>query len=274
MLEVHNGITGLIVEQCRVEKEGVAKEFDAMWSSSLTDSTARGKPDIEAVDLSARLISINDIFEVTTKPLIFDGDTGGRLEHFPFMVRSLERMGVSAVIIEDKIGLKRNSLFGADAGQQQDTIEAFCAKLQAGKKARITEEFMLIARIESLILKQGMADALLRARHYVKDGGADAIMIHSKEQSSDEIVEFCRAFRAEDENTPLVAVPSSYNSMTEDVLIAEGVNMVIYANHLLRAAIPSMKKVAESILENGRSLEADEFCMPIGEILTLIPEEV
>lgn len=271
ILEVHNGLSGLIAEKTVVEKDGQSREFDGMWSSSLTDSTSRGKPDIEAVDLSSRLQNVNDVFEVTTKPMIYDGDTGGKLEHFPFMVRSLERLGVSAVIIEDKTGLKRNSLFGTDVEQTQDSIEDFSAKIAAGKKAQVTEDFMVIARLESLILDRGMDDALTRARAYV-EAGADGVMIHSRQKDPAEIVEFCNKFRATHPDTPIVAVPSSYNSILEKELAAVGVNVVIYANHMLRSAYPAMQEVAKSILANERSLEADDMCLSIKKILTLIPE--
>jgi phosphoenolpyruvate phosphomutase / 2-hydroxyethylphosphonate cytidylyltransferase len=271
-LEAHNGLTGLLIENTRIEHNNSLKEFDCIWISSLTDSTSRGKPDIGCVDLTSRMSTMNDVLEVTTKPLIFDGDSGGLTEHFIFMVKTLERLGVSAVIIEDKVGLKKNSLFGTDVSQTQDTIINFSNKISEGKKAQVTEDFMVIARIESLILKKGLEDALTRAEAYI-DAGADAIMIHSKEQSPDEILEFCKRYKQFNQKVPLIVVPSMYSSITEDELIDAGVNLVIYANHLLRSAFPAMTKAAESILKNGRSQEASEnFCMPIKEILTLIPE--
>lgn len=271
ILESHNGLTGLIIENTFVNVNGMKVEFDGMWASSLTDSTSKGKPDIEAVDITTRLHDLNDALEVTTKPVIFDGDTGGKLEHFVFTVRTLERLGISAVIIEDKVGLKQNSLFGTDAVQTQDTIEGFCAKIRAGKNAQITDDFMVIARIESLIAGKSMEDALERARAYVA-AGADAIMIHSKNKDGQEIKEFCQAFRATHPATPIVAVPTTYNHITEDELSSWGVNVVIYANHMLRSAYPAMVNCAKSILTHGRSLEAaDEYCMPIKEILHLIP---
>ncbi len=272
ILEAHSGITGLIAEKTIVEKDGKVKQFDGMWVSSLCDSTAKGKPDIELVDMSSRLRTIDDIMEVTTKPIILDGDTGGLIEHFVYNVRTLERMGVSAVIIEDKTGLKKNSLFGTEVEQTQDTIEHFCEKIAAGKRALKTKEFMIIARIESLILEQGMEDALARAFAFVK-AGADGIMIHSRKKDPAEIFEFCEKFRAEDASTPIVVVPTSFNTVTEDEFAARGVNIVIYANQLTRSAFPAMQKVALSILENQRAKEADDMCMPIKEILTLIPEE-
>ncbi|NPD86087.1 phosphoenolpyruvate mutase [Lentimicrobium sp. L6] len=269
VMEAHNGLTGLIVENLTVDKEGKKKEFDAMWLSSLTDSTAKGKPDIEAVDVTSRLHSLNDILEVTTKPIIYDGDTGGIPEHFLFTVKTLERLGVSAIIIEDKTGLKKNSLFGTDVAQTQDSIENFCLKIETGKKAQITDTFMIIARIESLILKQGMEDALKRAKAYIQ-AGADGIMIHSKEKSSDEILEFCEKYKQFENKKPLIVVPSSYNHIYESELIEAGANVVIYANHLLRSAYPAMVDVAKTILENERSSEVNDRCMPIKEILTLI----
>lgn len=269
VMEAHNGLTGLIVENVSVKKDGVNKEFDAMWISSLTDSTAKGKPDIEAVDVTSRLHSLNDILEVTTKPIIYDGDTGGIPEHFLFTVRTLERLGVSAIIIEDKTGLKKNSLFGTDVSQTQDSIENFCLKIKTGKQSQITQSFMIIARIESLILKQGMEDAIKRAKAYL-EAGADGIMIHSKEKSEQEILEFCEAYRHFENRKPLVVVPSSYNHIYEKELIEAGANVVIYANHLLRSAYPAMVDVAKTILENERSSEVNDRCMPIKEILTLI----
>lgn len=270
IMEAHDGLCGLIIENLEIQKDDKLETFDGMWSSSLTDSTSKGKPDIEAVDLTTRLQDLNNILECTTKPIIFDGDTGGKIEHFVFTVRTLERHGVSAVIIEDKTGLKKNSLFGTDAVQTQDSIEHFCAKIRAGKEAQITPDFMIIARIESLIAGKSVDDALTRADAYV-EAGADGIMIHSKNKSGDDIRDFCLAFRRKHPNVPLVAVPTTYNHIYESQLASWGINVVIYANHLLRAAYPAMKAAATSILENERSLEADPLCMPIKEILELIP---
>lgn len=270
IIEAHNGITGLIVENIFSKRDGVKVEFDGMWLSSLTDSTAKGKPDTETVDVTARLQTLNDIIEVTTKPIIYDGDTGGRAEHFAFTVRTLERLGVSAVIIEDKTGLKKNSLFGTDVEQTQESIEKFCEKINTGKRSRVTEDFMIIARIESLILKAGLEDALLRAEAYI-NAGADGIMIHSKETSPEEILEFCREYKKFENKVPLIAVPSSYSSIYESELENAGVSIVIYANHLLRSAYPAMIETAKSILENGRSYEIDNNMMSINEILNLIP---
>ena len=270
-IEVHNGITGLIAEKTVVEDNGQFDQFDAMWISSLCDSTAKGKPDIELVDMTSRFRTIDDVMEVTTKPIIFDGDTGGLVEHFVYTVRSLERMGVSAVIIEDKIGLKKNSLFGTEVEQTQDSIEHFCEKISAGKKVQLTGEFMIIARIESLILEQGMDDAINRARAYVK-AGADGIMFHSRKKEPDEIFEFCRLFRSEDKDTPLVVVPTSFNSVTEAELAAHGVNIVIYANQLTRSAVPAMEQTAKDILKFHRAQEVDSRLMPIKDIISLIEE--
>ena len=271
IMESHCGLTGLIIEHTKIEVGDETREFDGMWASSLTDSTSKGKPDIEAVDLTTRLHDLSDSLEVTTKPIIFDGDTGGKTEHFVFTVRTLERLGVSAVIIEDKVGLKQNSLFGTDAEQMQDTIEGFCNKIQTGKKAQVTRDFMIIARIESLIAGKPVEDALERAFAYV-GAGADGIMIHSKNKDGQDIKEFCRRFRKQDNHTPIVAVPTTYAQITEDELSSWGVNIVIYANHMLRSAYPAMVRCAESILEHKRCLEASEaYCMPIKQILNLIP---
>ena len=267
IIETHNALSGLIVENIKGDN-GI--EYDGMWSSSLTDSTSKGKPDIEAVDVTARINTINEIFEVTTKPMIYDADTGGIAEHFAFTVRTLERTGVSAVIIEDKTGLKKNSLFGTDVEQTQDSIENFCAKIKIGKKVQITDDFMIIARIESLILDKGMEDAIIRAKAYI-EAGADGIMIHSRQKSPNEILEFCTILREYNENIPIIVVPTSFNQITAKELSQAGVNIVIYANHMLRAAYPGMKNVAKSILENDRSLEAEEKLLSIKEILDLIP---
>ena len=270
ILEAHSGISGLIIENLEVTAGEGTRSVDGIWSSSLTDSTSKGKPDIEAVDLTCRLQSLTDILECTTKPIIFDGDTGGKQEHFVFTVRTLERNGVSAVIIEDKVGLKKNSLFGTDVRQQLADIPAFCEKIAAGKRAQVTGDFMVIARLESLIAGLPVQDALERAHAYV-EAGADGVMIHSKESSGADIQEFCRSFRREHQHIPIVLVPTTYNQFTEDELAGWGANIIIYANHLLRASYPAMMNAAKSILEHRRSLEADKICMSIKEILNLIP---
>lgn len=268
-IEVHSGLTGVIAEKTVVEHDGKLDQFDAMWISSLCDSTAKGKPDIELVDMTSRFRTIEDVTEVTTKPIIFDGDTGGLTEHFVYNVRSLERLGVSAVIIEDKTGLKKNSLFGTEVVQKQDSIEHFSEKIRAGKKVQLTDDFMIIARIESLILEQGMEDALERARAFVK-AGADGIMIHSRKKDPEEIIVFCDRFRSENQETPLVVVPSSFNSITEEELAGHGVNIVIYANQLTRSAFPAMEETAKDILRHHRAKEVDDRLMPINKIISLI----
>ena len=271
-IEAHSGITGLIAEKTTVLQDGKTYQFDAMWLSSLCDSTAKGKPDIELVDMTSRFRTIEDIMEVTTKPIIFDGDTGGLTEHFVYTVRSLERMGVSMVIIEDKTGLKKNSLFGTEVEQTQDSIENFCEKIRAGKRAQKTPDFMICARIESLILERGMDDALTRAFAF-RDAGADAIMMHSRKKDPAEIFEFLRLFREKDKITPIVLVPTSYNTVYEDEFKAAGANVIIYANQLTRTGFPAMQNAARMILENHRAKECDDICMPIKDIITLIPEE-
>lgn len=271
ILEAHDGLTALIVEKASALHDGSVRSFDGIWVSSLCDSTCKGKPDIELVDFTSRCSTLEEILDVTTKPIILDGDTGGRTEHLVFNIRTLERMGVSAIIVEDKIGLKKNSLFGTDVEQHQDSVEHFSEKLAACVRARRTEEFMVIARIESLILKAGQKDALKRADAYVS-AGAEGIMIHSKEKSPDEILDFCGAFRGRHPDVPVVVVPSSFNGVTETELKRAGVTIVIYANQLLRSAYPAMRKTAEMILSNERAKEADSLCMPIKEILSLIPD--
>ena len=273
IMEAHNGLTGLIVEKTKIEKEGKTIEFDGIWESSLTDSTSKGKPDTELVDFTSRFQSIEEILEVTTKPIIVDGDTGGKIEHFKFRVKTLERLGVSAIIIEDKIGSKRNSLFGTDVDQNQDSIINFSEKISEGKKSLVTTDFMIIARVESLILKNGMDDALERTIAYIK-AGADGIMIHSKEKDGKEIIEFCEKYKTIENSVPLIVVPSTFAHMTEKTFQKLGVNVVIYANHLIRSAYPAMVRTAENILKDGKSDKASEkYCMPIKEILTLIPED-
>lgn len=271
-IEAHSGLTGLIAENMIVYQDGGACQFDAMWISSLCDSTAKGKPDIELVDMTSRFRTVDDIMEVTTKPIIFDGDTGGLTEHFVYTVRTLERMGVSMIIIEDKTGLKKNSLFGNDVVQTQDSIIDFCAKIRAGKKAQKTIDFMICARIESLILEKGMEDALKRACAYT-EAGADAIMIHSRKKDPVEIFGFIERFREKDSVTPIVVVPTSFNTVTEEEFKERGVNVVIYANQLTRAGFPAMQNAARLILENHRAKECDDICMSFEDIIRLIPEE-
>ena len=268
--EAHNGLSGLITEKTKIIENGQQIEFDAMWASSLTDSTAKGKPDIEAIDMTSRMNTVNEIFDVTTKPMIFDADTGGKTEHFQFAVRSLERIGVSAVVIEDKIGLKKNSLLGNDVKQTHDSIKNLKEKIIAGKNAQVTEDFMIIARIESLILEAGMDDAVHRAKEYI-DAGADGIMIHSKHKTPDEIFTFCDLYNGFSKKVPLMIVPSSFNSVKESEWEERGINIVCYANQMLRSAYPAMIEVATSILKNKRSLESSDKCISIKEILNLIP---
>lgn len=274
-IEASNGLSALIAENCSFDDEstGVHKEFDAMWVSSLCDSSFKGKPDTELVDFTSRVNTINEIMEVSTKPIILDGDTGGRIEHFVHNVRTLERMGVSAVIIEDKTGLKQNSLFGTEVEQTQDDPHTFAAKIKAGKSAQVTRDFMIIARIESLILDKGKEDALMRARVYLEEGGADGIVIHSRKKDGSEVADFLKDFRVEYADVPVILIPTSYNHLTEEELAAMGANVVIYANHLLRSAYPAMRSTAESILKHGRSKEVDEVCMPIKEVISFIPAE-
>ncbi len=270
IMEAHSGLSGLIIENVRVEKEDGVHFYDGLWSSSLTDSTSKGKPDIEAVDLTTRMNSLTEILECTTKPIIYDGDTGGKTEHFVFTVRTLERNGISAVIIEDKVGLKKNSLFGTDVKQELATIEEFSHKISEGKKAQITKDFMIIARLEALIAGYSVDEALTRALAFV-EAGADGVMIHSKEKSGLDIKEFCERFREVHKNVPIVLVPTTYNQFTEKELAAWGANIIIYANHMLRSSYPAMYKTAETILQSERSLEADQMCMSIKHILELIP---
>jgi phosphoenolpyruvate mutase len=274
VLEAHNGLSGLLVENTSITGEdGRHHEFDAMWISSLTDSMAKGKPDIEAVDLTSRLNTLHDILEVTTKPVIFDGDTGGKIEHFVFTVRSLERLGVSAIVIEDKTGLKKNSLLKETTSQEQDSIESFCEKIKAGKRSCLTKDFMIIARVESLILGKGLEDALIRAVAYI-GAGVDGIMIHSKESDGKDILEFAKKYSLIDNRVPLVVVPTTFNQLTWQELSDAGFNVVVYANHLLRSAYPAMLATAEEILKNNRSYESEKKLIPVNELLKLIPAQL
>ena len=268
VLEAHNGLTGLIVEKTKVGND----EFDAMWLSSLTHSASKGKPDNQYVDITTVSQTLSEIFDVTTKPMIVDLDNGGMIEHFKFTIRTLERMGVSSVIIEDKIGSKRNSLFDDTSNQTQDKPSEFANKILEGKKTLVTKDFMIIARIESFILGKGVVDAIDRAYLYI-DSGADGIMIHSKSEDVSEILSFCEHYKKFKKKVPLVVVPSTYNKVVEKQLIDIGVDVVIYANHLLRSSYPAMIDTAKSILENKRSYEASKNCLPIKEVLELIPND-
>ncbi len=270
-MEAHNGLSALIVENTQFkDKQGKVEQFDALWVSSLTDSIAKGKPDTELVDRTSRLATINEILEVTTKPIIVDGDTGGHTEHFVHTVRTLERLGVSAVVIEDKNGLKRNSLHDQPADHSQEDIDVFAAKIKAGIDARVHDQFMIIARIESLILGKGQKDAISRAQAYL-DAGASAIMIHSKNKNGEDIKKFTADYNKLKNRKPLMLVPTSYNKITEEELSEWGANIIVYANHLLRAAYPAMERAAQIILENHRSLEAEETSTPVEDFLKMIP---
>lgn len=272
-IEVSNGLSGLIAENTKIQDEntGTIKEFDAMWVSSLCDSTFKGKPDIELVDLTSRINTINEIMEVTTKPIIFDGDTGGKIEHFVYNVKTLERLGVSAIVIEDKTGLKKNSLFGTEVKQELEDPEEFADKIHAGKLAQVTKDFMIFARIESLIAGMGVKDAIKRAKKYI-DVGSDGIVIHSKEKDGKDIFEFLEEFRKFSKDIPVILIPTTYNQFTESELYEKGSNIIIHANYLLRSAYPAMLSTAKSILEEGRSKEAEKlYCIPIKDILELIP---
>jgi phosphoenolpyruvate phosphomutase len=268
VIEAHNGLSGLIVEHVSTQgSEGRIETFDGMWLSSLTDSTIKGRPDTEYVDLTSRMTTIQEILEVTTKPIIYDGDTGGLPDHFALKVKTLERLGVSAVVIEDKVGPKRNSLFGTEVEQTQDDPESFAEKIAMGKAAQATDDFQIYARIESLILGKGVADAIQRGEVYLA-GGADGLLIHSRDSDPTLLYEVLGHFQG---MAPLIVVPSGFSQITEQDLAAHGANIIIYANHLLRAAYPAMLSAAESILKNGRAFEADETGLPISAALELIP---
>ena len=268
-LDIHNALSSLIIENTGIVKDGKEIEFDGMWASSLTDSTAKGKPDIEAVDTSSRINTLNDVMEVTTKPIIYDGDTGGKVEHFRYTVQNLERIGVSAVVIEDKKGLKRNSLFGTDVPQEQEEVEIFSEKIKMGNLSKKTDEFMIIARIESLILNKGLKDALHRAEKYC-EAGANGILIHSKEENPADIINFAKSFK-NNYDIPLVVVPTTYNQIKVEELSSLGIDIVIFANHLLRSAYPAMLNTAKQILKNGRSHEIEKDLMSVKDIISFIP---
>jgi|TARA_B110000027_G_scaffold134114_1_gene164980 phosphoenolpyruvate phosphomutase / 2-hydroxyethylphosphonate cytidylyltransferase len=272
ILESHNSLTGLIIENLSIDKRNKNKEFDGMWSSSLTDSATKGKPDNSSVDFSTRLSSLNNMMEVTSKLLVFDADNGGQLEHLPYLIRSLERCGASAVIMEDKVGLKKNSLFKNQTDTKQDKPELFAKKIKQVCKVRKNNDFMMIARIESFILGKGLKDALKRAEVYSK-AGADAILIHSKEKTPAEIFSFAKEFKKSKNFIPLVSVPSTYSKVYEKDLIKYGFRLVIYANQLLRAAYPAMQFTAKKILENSRAFEIEKKIIPIKEIINLIKND-
>ena len=269
ILEAHSPLSGLIAENIKIEKGNKIVQFDAMWSSSLTDSSVKGKPDNQSLDFSSRFSGIGDILDVTTKPIIFDADNGGRLEHLPFTIRTLERLGVSAIMIEDKVGLKKNSLFSDQRGVKQDSIKDFCKKIKLVKKTRKSEDFLIGARIESFILGKGLQDGLKRAEAYSK-AGADIILIHSKEKNPKEIFSFSKIFKKNKFYKPLVSVPSTYSKTTESMLIKNGFKIVIYANHMLRAAYPAMQNAAKSILKNQRSFELESKISSVKEVINLI----
>ena len=268
-LEAHNALTGLIVENTKILKKNLYEEFDGMWSSSLTDSLSRGKPDNQTVDYSTRINGLNEILDVTKKPVIFDGDNGGRLEHLPFLVRTLERLGVSSLIIEDKKGLKKNSLFKKQSKSDQDSIKNFSKKIKTAKNSTISKDFLIIARVESFILNKGLKDALKRAEAYSKSG-ADAILIHSKEKNAKEIIDFSKKFKKSKYFIPMVAVPSTYSKTYEKNLYKNGFKIVIYANQLMRAAYPAMKRTAEIILKSGRAFESEKNIAGINQVINLI----
>jgi phosphoenolpyruvate phosphomutase len=269
VMEIHNPISAIIAENaCVIDEDGQSVEFDAFWSSSLTDSASRGLPDIEVLPTIVRLVGIDDVFSVTSKPLIMDADTGGPREHFELWVRDIERHGVSALIIEDKCGLKQNSLLGASSRQQLADVGEFCEKICAGKAAQATSDFQIFARLESLILGNGIDDALMRARAYL-EAGADGIMIHSRRCDGGEVLEFTSLFRSRHPEVPLIAVPTTYPGLRVDELAQAGVNVVIYANHMLRASLKAMQEVCETILRHGRAFEAEELCASLKDILHL-----
>ena len=271
LLEAHSGLTGLIVEKARHESNDGVYEFDAIWASSLTESTNKGMPDTESVDLTSRMQMLNEIVRVTTKPIIFDADTGGKLEHLQFLIDSLERIGVSAMIMEDKVGNKRNSLYDSSVKQKQASIAVFTNKLKKAKELKSSDDFMIFARIESFILVQSHDHALNRAMKYIS-AGADGIMIHSNKKSPKEIIKFTKSYNKLSNRVPLLIVPTSYNQVKESTLIENNINLVVYANHLIRAAYPAMRDAAQSILKNKRSYEIDKNILSIKDILNLIPD--
>ena len=269
LLESHNALTGIIIDKLKIEKKNKFLEFDGMWSSSLTDSAIRGKPDNQAVDYSTRILGLNEILDVTTKPIIFDADNGGKIEHISYLIRTLERVGISAVVIEDKVGLKRNSLFKNQVGVKQDSIENFCKKLKKAKEAKISDDLFIIARIESFILGKDLKDAMRRAEAY-SQAGADAILIHSKEKYPNQIFSFSKNFIKSKFYKPLIAIPSTYSKTYESELINNGFKIVIYANHFLRTIHPAMVNVAKMILKNQRSFEAEKKMSSIKEVINLV----
>jgi phosphoenolpyruvate mutase len=269
IVESHSALSSMIIENVNINKNGKSLEFDGIWSSSLTDSTLRGKPDNQSVDYSQRINSLNDTIDTSMKPIIFDGDNGGRLEHLLYLVKNLEKIGVSALVLEDKKGLKINSLFQDQSKSFQESIIEFSKKIKVAVNSRISKDFMIIARIESLILGKSIKDALYRAEKY-SAAGADAIVIHSKEKTPKEIFEFAKLFKKSKFYKPMIAIPSTYSKTYEKELIKHDFKIVIYANHLLRASYKAMHETAKKILINKRTFEIEKNITPINEIISLI----
>ena len=257
--ESHSGLTGLIIENTVVTVNNMKHEFDAMWAGSFTDSASKGKPDIDTVDLTTRLHELNDSLEVTTKPIVFDGLTGGEADRFVFAVRTLERLGISAIVIKDSLEKRHSAL---------EDIVVFCNKIQSGKHAQLTDDFMIIARCDSLIAGDSVRKAVERSMAYVK-AGADGIMIHSQD-GPEQIRNFCMEFRKAEPKVPVFVMPSTYSEVYEDDIIKWGANAVIYANNLLRSSYPAMVNCAETILRNGRAFEADSICVAKEEIQRIV----
>ena len=258
VLEAHSGLSGLVVEQ---------SGFDAIWESSLTDSGSKGLPDIELVTMDSRFHSIQQILDITTKPMIVDCDTGGQLEHFSYWVQKLENVGISAIIIEDKAFPKKNSL-DSSAKHILEDVDIFAKKIKYGVAAKRNKDFMIIARLESLIAKHSMQHALLRAEAFI-DAGADGIMIHSKSKvGTDEIIDFAKRFRKMSE-LPLVCVPTTYNDIFDKELEKIGFNIVIHANHLLRASLKAMKGAASQIEKEGRSININKRIASVKDIFQI-----
>ena len=205
--------------------------------------------------------TLTEILESTTKPIIYDEDKIITSSYLNYTIQNLESNGISAIVIRDQIARKNDEVY-----DEKD----FCNMIKEGKKAQITQDFMIIARIEEMLYGKNVDDAVKKAISCVMSG-ADAILIESNDSKGNNIKEFCEKFRKEYPNTPIAVIPSNFKELTEKEMAEWGVNIIIYENQMLRASYPAMKKCAETILKNQRSLEANNLCMPIKEILTLIP---
>ena len=222
--EIHSGLSALLVEKSK---------YDGMWVSSLTHSAIHGLPDNELVPLKERVALVEEVRKLTTKPIVVDVDTLGPIEHVPFYVRWFKEAGAYAIVIEDKKYPKENSLLD-DGKYPLEDVDKFCEKIKSAKE--YSGDMKVIARLESLIAKHSIEEALIRAEAYAK-AGADIILIHSKQKiDCSEVMEFATRFRKISQ-IPLMAIPTTYELPEEHPF-----EIVVTANHLLRASMKAMEK--------------------------------